>query len=141
MALRLDPLQVNAHCQRGRAWAAQKKYDKAIADFDEAIRLDPRYPDAHSGRAWTLATSPDSKVRDGDKAVAWATKACELTGWKDRSGLDTLAAACASAGHFESAVMWQTKANDLASGAEEKTSGQARIELYRQKRPYLETNP
>ena len=48
-----------------------------------------------------------------DQEVALATKAWELSGWKDASHLETLAAAYAATGDFDSAVKWQTAANAL----------------------------
>ena len=38
-------------------------------------------------------------------------------------------------------VLADHRPTTLVTGAQEKTSGQARLELYRQKRPYLETKP
>ena len=35
---------------RGGTWSLKGEYDKAIADFTEAIRLDPKTP--ISGRPW-----------------------------------------------------------------------------------------
>jgi hypothetical protein len=35
----------------------------------------------------------------------------------------------------------QTKANDLYADAEDKAKGQERLQLYREKKPYRETNP
>jgi tetratricopeptide (TPR) repeat protein len=106
LAIRLDPQHAFAYCRRASALAAQSKYDKALADYGEAIRLDPQFPDAYTGRAWLLATCPDARVRDGNNAALSAIKACELTGWKAAAPIEALAAACAAAGDFESAMYW-----------------------------------
>ena len=39
-----------ARCGRGTTWLSKKQFDKAIADFDEAIRLDPKNTVAYIGR-------------------------------------------------------------------------------------------
>ena len=44
------------HYGHGHAWNAKKEFDKAIAEFTEAIRLDPKYVYAYHGR-----TSPGTK--------------------------------------------------------------------------------
>ena len=64
------------------------------------------------------ATSQDDSIRDGRQAIADATKACEMTEWKEPNFLDTLAAAYAEAGEFEQAVGWQEKAIALSDDDE-----------------------
>lgn len=49
-------------------------------------------------------------------AIEDATKACELTEWKDRYAISALAACYAEDGDFTKAVEWQTKAVELATG-------------------------
>jgi hypothetical protein len=54
--------------------------------------------------------------------------------------LGTLAAAYAEAGDFDKAVEWQGKANKLYTGAEDRKKGEERLKLYRDKKPYRETD-
>ena len=42
-ALKLNPRNVHAYFARGCAWAERGDLEKAIADYNEAIRLDPNY--------------------------------------------------------------------------------------------------
>ena len=136
-ALRLDPKYAYAYNNRGTVWKAKGDYDKEIADYNEALRLDPKYANAYNALAWLRATCADAKYRDGKQAVADATKACELTGWKDANNIDTLAAAYAEAGDFEKAVEWQTKAVGMVPESRI-SSYQKSLNLYRAAKPYRE---
>jgi tetratricopeptide (TPR) repeat protein len=135
MLLRLDPERSAAICRRGSCWQAEKRYGKAIADFNEAIRIDPGDALAHRELAQLLATCPDRALRDGKLSLVSAKKACELTQWKEPAALDTLAAACAATGDFDSAVNWQIKSNALSRSPLEQEEGEARLNRYREKRP------
>ena len=135
-AIRLDPLDAQVYCNRGIAWAYRKEYDKAIAEFNEAIRLDPKDAVAHNSLAWLSATCPDVKHRNGKRAVELATRACQLSEWKNASPLDTLAAANAEVGDFDKAVGWQEKANRLYTNTDDRKTGEDRLRLYQHKKPY-----
>jgi tetratricopeptide (TPR) repeat protein len=140
-AVRISPEIVETYIGRARIWSVKKDYDKAIADYDEAIRLEPNLAWAYNNRAWLWSTCPDAKARDGKKAIESATKACELADWKEPGMLDTLAAAYAETGDFDSAVKWQTKANAMFTEGKDKTDGEQRLKLYQEKTPYRETKP
>jgi hypothetical protein len=51
--------------------------------------------------------------------VADATKACELTKWKNAGRIDTLAAAYAEAGDFHSAVHYEVQAINVSKSEQE----------------------
>jgi len=55
--------------------------------------------------------------------------------------LDTLAAADAEAGDFDSAVKWQAKAIALESNPQEKAEYGTRLALYMDRKPYRDAKP
>ncbi len=83
---------------------------RALTKAQMLIRQYPDLVQAHEHRAWILATCPDPKIRDGKLALAEATRAYELTRGNASYVLSTLAAACAEAGDFASAVRWEQRA-------------------------------
>jgi len=82
----------DAYDARGAAEERKSEYVKAIADYNEAIRLYPTYALSYNNLAWLLAVCPDADVRNGAKAVEYAKRACMLSKWKLPIILDTLAA-------------------------------------------------
>ncbi len=130
-----------AYFQRYLSNKRRTQYDKAIADLMSVIKIDPNHVIAYNSIAWLQATCPEAQSRDGTKAVENATKACELTNWKNLIYLDTLAAAYAEKGDFESAVNWQKKAIDFPPKnklSELQASFETRLKLYRSNKPYHE---
>jgi tetratricopeptide (TPR) repeat protein len=112
-ALEVDPQHIPALLLRGKAWKRKYDHAHAIADFAEAARRMPDDPRGHEALAWILATCPVREYRDGKRAVEAGTTACELTEWRSPDSLNALAAACAEAGDFASAVKWQGRAVEL----------------------------
>ena len=51
------------YCSRGFDRHSKKEYDKAIADFDQAIRLDPKYTLAYIGRGISRASTQGDTPR------------------------------------------------------------------------------
>lgn len=89
------------------------EHSKAIADYEQAHQLAPEDSGVLNNLAWTLATSPDDAVRDGQRSVELATQACKLTDYQTAHILSTLAAAYAETGDFEQAKEWAQKAVEL----------------------------
>jgi RNA polymerase sigma factor (sigma-70 family) len=137
-AIHLAPTDADAYWRRGYAWSENRRYDKALADIGEAIRLDPKVVAPYLAQARIWATCPNAKFRDGEQALKSATRACELTHWKDADAIDILAAAYAETGDFDKAVKWQTKANAMFifAGSDDIEQGEACLKLYEQKTPY-----
>ena len=82
---------------------------KAEQLLSAMIEEDPQNTYALNLLAWHLATHPDDAARDGDRAVALATRAVALAP-DDVNLIDTLAAAHAERGDVEEAVATQERA-------------------------------
>jgi len=93
------------------------RVDEAMTQFSEAARLRPDWAEPLNIQAWTLATSSDSKVRNGTEAVKLAEKAADLTSHQQPAILNTLAAAYAEAGRFDEALTTANQALDLVKRA------------------------
>jgi tetratricopeptide (TPR) repeat protein len=130
-------------CEENRAYAYSQKgdYTKAILDYEDAIRLNPKSVVAYNNLAWLLAVCPDDKVRTGEKAVEYATKACELSEWKIPVYFRTLAAANAESGNFDEAVKWENKYLESNPSKTDSEKARQRLSLYEQQKPYHEENP
>ncbi len=105
LAARLAPDLAWVFTGRGAIRLGGGDWSGALADLDESARLEPSGWAVFNDRAWLLATCPDPAVRDGQRAVGDAFRACELTGWATPTALGTLAAALAETGVFGEAVL------------------------------------
>lgn len=135
--LRFDPNNGKLLTNRGKSLIRAREFAAASVDLHKAILRGPRDAEANNALAWMLATSPDPGIRNGKSAREYATKACELTNWKNRYCLGTLAASCAEDGDFTNAIRYQEEAID-AGGAnpEEIRKERDRLLLFEQNRPY-----
>jgi tetratricopeptide (TPR) repeat protein len=121
------------------AFHATHQIEKAIEQYQRALRLNPDLMEALNGLAWIYATNPRADLRNGPEAVRLATHACELTDREQTKLLDTLAAAYAEAGRFDDAIKTTEKLRALkASHAKTDELVLRRLALYKAGKPYRE---
>jgi tetratricopeptide (TPR) repeat protein len=107
------PKFIEAALLRAQANADLGKYAESLKELDYLVRIRPHldsYARALSSRGWLLATCPNPSFRNGGQAVQDAKIACKLTNWTDESTIDSLAAAYAETGDFDSAVRYAEQA-------------------------------
>jgi len=63
--------RTGGHLARGRAYFARGAYDRAIRDFDEAIKLSPGFTEVYSARgaAYVRKGEHDRAIQDLNEAV------------------------------------------------------------------------
>ncbi len=137
-AIHSEPRNGNYHRHRAEVHAALGNLESMRADFEEATSLSPDDRYIWQAKAWLLATSTDDAHRDGKQAIEAATKACELTFWKDEDALEHLAAAYAESDDFAKAVQWQNKAIEYAPPAK-RPKLESRLNMYSDRKPYRES--
>ncbi len=112
-ALHQDRSVVEAAILRANINARLGKHAEALKEYDYLISLHPRnvtLARVMSDRAWFRATCPNDSFRNGQQAVKDAKAACSIMTWKDEQMVDTLAAAYAETGDFNSAIQYVSQA-------------------------------
>jgi len=164
-AIGINPDFAGAYSNRAMAYLAKGDHDKALEDYwkcawinQKIIDTNPDFtprpaganpgndadntgPDVitiYNNQAWLFATCPEEKLRNGVRALEYARKACELCEWKRPGHIDSLAAAFAETGDFDSAVKFQAWYVTLAP---DDKGGKERLELYKNHKPYREMKP
>ena len=110
--------------------------------FLEAVQSDTNHVILINNVAWSFATYPDPKLRNGKYAVRLATRACEMTGFKSTFCVGTLGVAYAEVSRFDEAVSSAQLACSLASAAGQTDilkKNQDFLELFRSHQPYHES--
>ena len=97
-------MRVQVYNQLGLLRSRQKKFDLAIVQFKESLRLDPKQPAILNSLAQALLSCRNPAIRNPSKALELAQQACKLTQSNEPEYLSTLAVACATLGNLSGAV-------------------------------------
>jgi tetratricopeptide (TPR) repeat protein len=116
-AIEIDPLNAQAHHKLANTLYRMGRLDEALAHYNTALAIDPQNMNALNDLAWLLATSSETRIRDGARAVELAERAVHLARGDHPIIIATLAAAYAEAGRFPDAVKTARRALDLANGS------------------------
>lgn len=111
-AAAVDPSEPDVPTARGYYWLRKKDYAKANDEFDSALKKESEHVKALTGKSLLLSSCSDQKIRDTKRAVDLATKACDLSGWKNAEVIDALATAHAANGNFTEAGKFVKQALD-----------------------------
>ena len=70
-AARPEPATAAQFVDRGNEWLAQERFDRAMADYNAAIRLDPKYAPAFAARArtWAKKHYREKEIADCSEAI------------------------------------------------------------------------
>lgn len=123
------------------AFIQQERFGEAVALLERGLQEEPQNLRMMAGLATLLATCPEARHRDGDKAVQLAERLVRRSGGKHLPSLNLLAAAQAEAGDFDRAVGTSQRALQLAQASGQTTLErliQSRLRLYQIGKPYHE---
>ncbi|HEY1786091.1 MAG TPA: tetratricopeptide repeat protein [Pirellulales bacterium] len=138
-AVKVEPHNARAHFVLGLALYDLDRSGGALAHLNEALLLQPDNVQILWQVAWILATSPDSAVRAGTRAVDLAGRAIRLSGGEEPHAFDAMAAALAETQDFSAAIEAADRASALALARNDNALVDAieqRARLYRQRLPY-----
>jgi tetratricopeptide (TPR) repeat protein len=138
-AAELDTRNVKVRCTLAYCLFHLGKLQAAREQYQEATKLDPDWLQQANAKAWTRATNPESRTRDGRSALELAQQVCQATEHTVPQFLDTLAAAYAEVGNFDQAVATARQALSLASAngpSAFRKALEGRVAAYLAKQPF-----
>ena len=113
-AIKYKPNYSEAQYHLGLALSMTGQTNAALVYFQNAVESKPDWLEPLNAVAWILATHPDEKVREPERAVVYAKRAVKLADEGNPAVWDTLAAAYASANRFDDAVSAARTALEIA---------------------------
>lgn len=136
--LKIMPGDPNTHRCLAEAFLSLGNVAAAVERYNTVLELRPDDIRAQTCLAWILATSSDSDLRDGRRAVDLAEDAAITVDYRSAYVLDVLSAAYAEVGEFERAAQTAQRAIRLAQEDSNRAAIEKRLELYLQAKPYRE---
>jgi tetratricopeptide (TPR) repeat protein len=124
---------IPALAARGRLHENLENYAAAIADYNEALRIDPDCETAHSRLASLYAACERGEIRNGELALKHAKHVFDMRKIQTWGSYAMLAAANAECGNYAEAVALEMKSNHARPMNAETW---ARLALYRDGKPY-----
>ena len=128
------------YARRGGAHQAQGDINRAVADYNESMRIDPTYPAAYSnrGNAWYHSGKFDRAIADYNQAIELNPKYARAyvnrgSAWGNRGELDRAIADYSRAirldpkeakAYYYRGIAWEMKRNLQAALADFKTYSQ-----------------
>jgi tetratricopeptide (TPR) repeat protein len=109
------PQMASLYRLRAQANSRLGNFEKARADFQEALKIEPKYAWTNHALAWLLATCPDAKLRDAAKAVELASEATRQAS-KVPDCWRTLGVAHCRAGDWKAAIAALSESRKLSRG-------------------------
>jgi tetratricopeptide (TPR) repeat protein len=117
-ALAINPDSADAHNNLANTLLRMARIDEALAHYNQALELRPTDANVRNNLAWLLATFPEPRIRNGQRAVQLAEQADVMTGGVNPVLIATLSAAYAETGRFQEAVRTARRALDLATATD-----------------------
>lgn len=114
-SVRLDPGKAETFCLYGNVLSKTGKPFEAKAHYEKALAIDPNQKKALYGLAWLLSGADIPGLRNGQMAVRYAERLCQLTREEYPEHLRILACSYAEAGRYEKAIMIAKKARATAA--------------------------
>ncbi|MBN1480851.1 tetratricopeptide repeat protein [candidate division KSB1 bacterium] len=135
-AIKADPENPEPICNLAANYFKQGELESAINCYNKALYLKQDVLPGLIGLASILVMSPNPALRDGERAVELATRACELTHFQSEVPLDLLAAAYSECGRYQEAIINAERALTVAQAKQKREMcaqiGE-RIEYYKSK--------
>ena len=138
-ALENDPNNADIHDTLAGTCYSLKRMSLAVNHWNEYLSLRPDDYMVMNNLAWLLAANPDPDIRQPQEALRLATRAAELTQFKNPGILDTVAVAQAGLGDYEAAVETAETAIDLAEAGGNSAQAErirTRMQFYKERKPY-----